>query len=139
MPTIHLEAQVSADELLDAVEQLAPPELDRFMSKVLALFARSKGPSLPPEEADLLLQINRDLPADLRARLRVLNEKREDGALTEEEHAELLRLNEAVEAFDVERLSNLSRLAQIRGVPLRELLDKLGIRGAAQGDIEAES
>ena len=82
MPTLHVEAEVSPDELLQAVDQLSMADLERFVSRVLALRARRVAPSLPPEEAALLVQINRGLPAELRARLRLLNERSEDEALT---------------------------------------------------------
>jgi hypothetical protein len=133
MPTIHLDAQVSPEELLDAVDQLGLPELDRFVAKVLALVARRKGPSLPPEEADLLLQINQGIPAELRARLHALGEKREDETLTPDEHQELLLLNDQVEALEATRLEQLTRLAELRGVSLRALLDQLGIHRPNHG------
>ena len=82
MPTLHVEAEVSPDELLRAVDQLSIADLERFVSRVLALRARRVAPSLPPEEAALLVQINRGLPAELRDRLRLLDERCEDEALT---------------------------------------------------------
>src|SRR5262245_60587480 len=118
MATIPIEAPVSPDELLDAVERLATAELDGFVSRVLALQARRKAPSLPPEEAALLVQINRGLPAELRARLAQLDEKRENEELTPNEHAELLRLVSEVEDISAQRVENLSRIARLRGVTL---------------------
>ncbi len=128
MPTLHVETQVSSDELLQAVDQLETADLERFVSRVLALRARRAAPSAPPEEAALLLQINRGLPTEMRDRLGRLNEKSEDEALTPDEHAELLRLVAQVEALEVERIENLSRLARLRGVSLAALMDELGIR-----------
>jgi len=40
MPTIHLQAEVSRDALLEAVGQLSPPELDQFVAELLELRAR---------------------------------------------------------------------------------------------------
>lgn len=133
MPTIHLEANVSPSELLDAVEQLGTSELDRFVSQVLALHARRKAPSVPPDETSLLLEINRGLPPELRARLEQLGEKRENEALTADEHDELLRLVTQVEELDVRRIENLSRLAQLRGLSLGALMDRLGISPPGDG------
>lgn len=133
MPTLHVEAQVSPDELLEAVDQLGMPDLERFVSRVLALRARRAAPSLPAEEASMLVQINRGLPAPLRDRLGTLNEKREDEALTPAEHAELLGLVAQVEVLEVERIECLSRLARLRGVSLTTLMDELGIRPPADG------
>ncbi len=127
MPTIHLEAQVSPDELLTAVDQLGMADLDRFVSHVIALLARRRGPGLPAEEADLLLQINRGIPAELRARLDELDVRREAEMLTPGEHEELRSLIARVEELEGQRVERLSRLAQLRGVSLSALMDTLGI------------
>ena len=128
MPTLHVETHVSSDELLQAVDQLDTADLEQFVSRVLALRARRAAPSVSPEAAALLLQINRGLPAEMRDRLGQLNEKSEDEALTPDEHTELLGLVARTEAFEVERIENLSRLAHLRGVSLTALMDELGIR-----------
>jgi hypothetical protein len=94
---------------------------------------RGPAPSLPAEEAALLIQINRGLPPALRARLGTLNEKCEDEALTPDEHAELLGLVAQVQALEVERIESLSRLARLRGVALTALMDELGIRPPDDG------
>jgi hypothetical protein len=133
MPTIHLEAQVSPDELLEAVDQLGTDELDRFVSQVLVIQARRKAPGLPPEQAALLQQINRGLPADLRDRLERLEEKRESEILTPDEHAELLRIVAQVEGLEAQRVETLSRLACLRGTSLPTLMDELGIRPPDSG------
>jgi hypothetical protein len=133
MPTLHVEAEVSPDELLQAVDRLGTADLERFVSRVLTLRARRAAPSVPKEEAALLLQINRGLPAEMRDRLERLNQKCEDEALTPDEHAELLGLVAQVEALEVERIERLSRLARLRGVSLTALMDELGIRPPDDG------
>jgi hypothetical protein len=133
MPTLHVEAQVSPDELLEAVDQLGTADLELFVSRVLALRARRAAPSLPPEEAALLLQINQGLPAELRDRLALLQAKSEDESLTPGEHAELLALVPPVEALELQRIEALSKLARLRGVPLTALMDDLGIQPPNDG------
>jgi hypothetical protein len=44
MTIIQVEAQVSTDELLKAVSQLSPPELEQFVFRILALEAQHKAP-----------------------------------------------------------------------------------------------
>lgn len=127
MPTIHIEAHVSPGELIAAVEQLGTAELDRFLSQLLALLARRRAPSLPTEEADLLLQINRGLPEDLRARLDELDARREAETLTGDEHAELIRLVARLEELEAQRIESMSRLAALRGVSLPALMRDLGL------------
>jgi hypothetical protein len=133
MPTLHVEAHLSADELLEAVDQLGMADLEQFVARVLALRARRAAPSAPPEEAALLAQINRGLPVELHARLGRLNEKCEDESLTPDEHAELLGIVGQVQALEAERIENLSRLARLRRVSLAALMDELGIRSPTDG------
>jgi hypothetical protein len=129
MPTVHIEANVSPGELLKAVDALDASELDSFVAEVLALQARRRAPSLPPDEADLLVRINEGLPDELRARYDALHAKQEAEALTPEEHEELLRVIARVEDLQAERVENLARLARLRGVTLAALMDSLGIQG----------
>lgn len=128
MPTIHLEAQVSPDDLLRAADQLGPAELERFASQVLTLLAHRRAPSLSADETQLLQTINQGIPAPLRERYEALRVRRDEGRLTLEEHAELLQLSDAIEASDVRRLEHLDKLARLRGVSLQAIMDSLGIR-----------
>jgi hypothetical protein len=130
MLTVHLEAQVSPEQLLKALDQLSAADLERFFVHLLALRAQRKAPALRPEESELLLKINQGLPPDLRDRYEVLGDRRRSEALTPDEHHELLELTDRVEALEAERAANLARLAQLRGVPLAALLDSLGIHAA---------
>ncbi|MFO0760863.1 MAG: hypothetical protein U0359_30580 [Byssovorax sp.] len=128
MPTIHLEASVSPDDLLRAAEQLASAELERFASQVFALLAHRRAPSLSREETDLLQAINEGLPPEVAERYAMLIDRRDEGTLTPEEHAELLRIGDEVELRDARRAEHLVELARVRGVSLDELMETLGIR-----------
>jgi hypothetical protein len=127
MPTINIQADVSVDVLVKAVEQLSETELRQFTSQVLALNAKRTAPSITQEEAELLLHINSRLPEDIQRRYDELIAKRDAETLSEEEHAELLRLTKQVEAFDVARVKSLSKLASRRGVTLSTLMRQLEI------------
>lgn len=131
MSTIHVDAQVSPDELLKAVDQLAPPELESLLARVLAVRARHQAPCLPASEAALLLQINQGLPTPLRQRYAELIGKRRNESLTPEEHTELLRLTTEVENLEASRVRSLAELAQLRQTTLSALLDDLGIQAPA--------
>jgi hypothetical protein len=133
MATIVLQAQISPDDLLKAADQLSLTELEQFLANLLALRARRRAPGLPPEEAELLLQINRGIPSETRAQYEDLLTKREAETLTPEEHEELLKLVEQVEALQAERAEHLASLSRLRGVPLGALMDDLGIRRADDG------
>jgi hypothetical protein len=66
---------MSLDELIKAADSAQPTlrerldatELDLLLQQVVYLRARRKTPVLPEDEAQLLLKINRGIPADLLA------------------------------------------------------------------------
>ncbi|MBW4645234.1 MAG: hypothetical protein KME23_19945 [Goleter apudmare HA4340-LM2] len=53
MSTVKVEVQLSAEDLLKAIEQLSQVDLEQFVSQVLALQARRKAVNLPPVEAEI--------------------------------------------------------------------------------------
>jgi len=131
MPTVQLKAELSADDLLQAVGQLDPTELHQFVLRVLALRARRQAPSLPCSESELFQQINEGLPQPVWERSKGLIEKRRQQTLTGEEHEELIRLTDQVEKQEAKRAEALVALAQLRHVSLTQLLTELGIRPPA--------
>jgi hypothetical protein len=133
MPTIHLQAEVSRDALLEAVEQLSPPELDQFVAEVLKLRSRRGPARLGAPESELLSRINRGFPDGLGGRYAELIARRRDESLTPEEHQELLQLTAESERIEGDRLSALAELARLRGIPLRALMDDLGIPTPSDG------
>ena len=128
MPTVQITAQASTDELLRSVASLPAAELEQFVTRVLALRARLKAPTIPDQEANLLHKINIGLSAIQQQRFADLNLKRQEETLTDEEHQELLVLIEEMEAKNVERIQSLSLLAQLRQVSLTTLMQNLGIK-----------
>jgi hypothetical protein len=128
MATLHIEAQLSSDDLLKAMEKLETPELERFVSLLLDLKARRSAPSLPSREAELLAKINQGLPAALTSRYHELIDKRRAGTIGADEYEELLRLTDEVETLHAQRIENLADLARLRGVPLAGVMQQLGIQ-----------
>jgi hypothetical protein len=122
MPTI----EVSRTDLLQAVAQLSPQELEAFVADVLAL--RADLTAGGASETDLLRRIRHSLPDDVRRRFRELNGKRRADTLTPDEHAELLRLIDQVENSDAERVRALAQLARLRKKSLAEVMQELGIQ-----------
>lgn len=76
-------------------------------------------------ETELLSRINQGLPEDASHRYHELMTKRRAGALTPEEHRELLRLTDTDEALQAERARYLADLARLRGVSLSVLVESL--------------
>lgn len=120
-------AQPSVTELIENAARLDAGEFDHFFNKVLTLRAQRDTLVLSKEESNLLKKINHGFPAEKWRRLDLLNEKVEDGELTEAEQTELEMLIESYEKYTTKRVKYLGQLASIRRVPLQELMQQLGI------------
>ena len=131
MPVIQVEAQLRTDELLKAVGQLNQPDLEQFVSQIIALRAKRQAPSLPRDESELLLKINAGVPSDIKERYNTLIAKREAETLTPDEYEELLQLTQQVENLQVRRVECLAELARLRGTSLTALMHNLGIQPSA--------
>jgi hypothetical protein len=128
MAVISIQAKLTTEELLDALEQLEPKEAEKVWRHLLHLQARRRAPHLSEREAELLREICRDKRPGFQERFDGLNAKRRAFTLTPEEHEELLRLVDESEAFTVRRLEALTELAQLRRVSLRALMKQLGLK-----------
>ena len=127
MSTIKVEVQLSSEELLKAVEQLSLPDLERFVSQIIALQAQRRATSLPQAEAELLLKINQGISSDTQKYFDELIAKRQAETLTPDEHKELLHLTEEIEKLQAQRIEYLVELARIRRISITELMKNLGI------------
>lgn len=121
-------ANLSADELLTAIQRLDMREIEQLLSRIFQLKAELSAPNLSSSETDLLLQINRGLPEDEAHRYRELMDKRRAGMLTPSEYQELLRLTETAEALQARRVRSLAELARLRGTSLSALVEELGLQ-----------
>lgn len=124
MPTI----QIEKEQLLNAVLQMPRSELEEFVRKVFSLKAREYAPALSERESELLLQINRGLPAQTRKRLNELIEKRQSHTIQQDELQELRQITDQIEKSDAERLKWLIELAALRNLPLDDLINQLGLK-----------
>jgi len=123
-----LKTQPSFDDLLNAVENLETPELERFTALVLSLRARRVAPNLPLQETELLEKINQGLPAALWSRYHELIAKRRAETIASNEQAELLSLTDEVETLHAQRIEQLAELARLRGISLAALMEQLGVQ-----------
>jgi hypothetical protein len=133
MPTVQVKAQLSMDDLLQAVKQLKPSELEGFAWQIIALLARRKAPGLSKQESALLVKINQGIPPHMQDRYDELISKRQSETLSAEAYDELLQLTAQIEKLDVERLEDLKELACIRQTSLTALMEKLDIQTPAYG------
>ena len=128
MAVVSVQAQLTMQQLLDAIGKLEPGELEAVTRKALQLQAQHNAQSRFQREAELLDIIFRKKPAAFRRRFDRLNAKRKAFQLTLAEHEELLRLIDEVQAFDVRYVAALAELAKLRQVSLPELMEQLGIK-----------
>jgi predicted DNA-binding transcriptional regulator YafY len=131
MPTINIAAQLTPGNLLDAVGQLNPEELETFVSEVLALRNRRLSPSLDKTESELFEIINQGMPEETQHRFAQLKARLQADAMTPEEQAEFLQITDQREKQNVRRVEALVALAQHRGVTVHQLMEQLGIKTAA--------
>jgi hypothetical protein len=127
------QSKLTTEDLLAAIEQLEPAEIEKVSRRLLHLQARRKAPNLSEREAELLHEIYRAKRPGFQERFDELNARRRAFLLTPEEHEELLQLVEESEAFTVRRLEALAELAQLRQVPLPALMKQLGLQAPAVG------
>ncbi len=129
MTTIQVETQLSLKTLLQGLTQLSLDELQAVSKQASLLRARHFAPSLPKEEAQLLLKINQGVvPEKTSIQCAVLSEKSRQGGITDEEQTQLNGLVDEIELLNAERIGYLVKLAQLRQTTLPALMDELEIK-----------
>ena len=126
MTTIHVQTQLSLDDLLHGLRQLDLNGLERVERETALLRAQQLAPNLPQAEADLLFKINQGVvPTKTRTRCAALTAKARQGTITPNERAELMKLVDEIELRNAERMGHLTRLASLRQLPLDVLMQRL--------------
>jgi exoribonuclease R len=123
--------EVSAEQLLRAVERLPQQELETFVAQILVLRAQRSAPHLDQEETALLLQINAGISPELQRRFNELVAQRELETISPAALTELIQITDEIEQRDAQRLAALIELAQHRQTTVPNLMAELGIRPPA--------
>jgi hypothetical protein len=131
MPVVQLNAELSFDQLVNAVTQLPQAEFQKFLHTVDRIHPLHEEHRLSSREAELLQKINQGIPAVVQQRYDALIEKRDARELTPEEYQELLGLTDRVELLDAQRMEQIVELAHLRNQPLHMLLEELGMSPSA--------
>lgn len=125
------QATITVDARLAEAYNQAPAaqrkEILQTIKQMLLGTTKTKAPRLSKKETELFLIINQGLPADQQKRIDELTEKMEFESITDAEHAELLRLTDAMEMAQVKRLKAVAELAKVRNVSLSEMMRQLGM------------
>jgi len=107
----------------DLVDQLPDSSLQRAIALLEALQPPVAAPHPSPEaETELLAIIQWRLPPEEQTRLDYLRQRSETDALSPSEHQELLVYSDLLEQHDAQRAAALIQLAQLRQVPLEQVL-----------------
>ncbi|TYQ28301.1 STAS/SEC14 domain-containing protein [Pseudanabaena sp. UWO311] len=131
MSQITVQTQLPFEQLIQTVEQLDASELEQLIAQAIRVQTKRKTLSLPKDQSLLLQQITQCIPNQLQERYDLLIGKRQDNALTDEEYQELINLGEHIEAIDVKRLENLTKLAKLRQISLNELIQDFQLQPQA--------
>lgn len=103
-------------------------DIDVYLSKIIE--RQFQTTRLDKTETDLLESINLGIGSDVWERYAILKDKRDAEILTPDEHQELIGISDSIELANVERIKNLIKLAEYRNIPLRTLMQELGIKAA---------
>lgn len=88
---------------------------------------------LNPEEKErrLLEKISLGIPVATWKRYNYLKALRDNEQLDPEEHTELIHISDQIEEANAERMKHMIELAELKQVPLKELMKSLGIKAGA--------
>ncbi len=86
-------------------------------------------PKLDKRESELLQKISLGLSADFWEKYRALVATKESRLLTETERETFIGMTDQIEAANAGRMKYLIELAQLRQIPLLQLMAQLGIKG----------
>lgn len=124
---ITKQVDLGLEDILNGISELDTKDLEKFMQRIGHLIARRKVAHLPERESQLLMKINKAIPATLQKRYEILLTKNREETITEIEHEELLKIIDKVEIKNAERLENLIELSRIRNISLDILMRQLHI------------
>ena len=118
----------SVQHLLGNFSDLPLKDIEFFIKELNALVVRKRNDDTQKRDKFLLRKINESvLSEEVLQRYSVLQEKIELSTLSDIEHKELLQLVEKEEKVRNRRFQYLIELAQLRGISLPELMQKLGL------------
>ena len=125
---VSVQARVTTEEIMAALEQLNAADADKVTLRLLHLQARRRAANLSASETELLLEIYCAKRPGFQVRFDLLNSKRRAFTLNQEEHEELLSLVDESETFASRRVAAIGQLAALREVPVAKVMKQLGLK-----------
>ena len=132
--SITIQLSPELEERLRESAAEAGMNVDQYVIEILKGSVKP-GPSieLSPEEKErrLLQKINLGIPVATWKRYNYLKSLRDNEQLDPEEHVELIRISDQIEEANAERMKYLIELSKLKQVPLKELMNSLGIKAGS--------
>lgn len=128
MEKIQIQVNSNIQSLIGGFSEMPLHDLETFISGLNALVIRKRVADKGKRDKALLLKINQTvLPEQTLERYVFLQDKMELESLSETEYKELLTLVHQEEKIRNKRFQFLLELAQLRDIPLTELMNNLGL------------
>jgi hypothetical protein len=114
--------------LLGSFSEMPLRDLERFISELNALVVQKRVTDKGKQDKALLLKINQAiLPEPTMEKYVALQEKMEDGNISDAEYQDLLVIVSKEEKIRNKRIQYLIELSLLRGVSLQVLMNDLGL------------
>lgn len=125
--TVVLDLPPEMESKMQELAQAEGIDVSALVRDTMAARLREYDPARSLTERDLLTRINRGFPEAFWDRYRQLIAKRRAETMTHEEQQEAIRMSDQLEAWRVERLQYLIKLAEIRHTSVDALTEEMGL------------
>lgn len=125
--TVVLELPPEMESKMREVAQAEGLNLPALVRETMAARLRQYDPSRFLTESELIARINRGFPEAFWDRYRLLTARRQAETMTLEEQQEAIGMSDHLEAWNVERLQYLIKLAAMRHTSVGALMQELGL------------
>lgn len=128
MTNAQIQSNPNLQNLIGGFTEMPVPDLESFINGLNALLTRKRVTDSSKRNKFLLQKINQSiLPEQTLERYTFLQDKMELKNLPETEYQELLNLVAQEEKIRNKRFKYLLELAQLRDIPLTQLMNQLGL------------
>lgn len=122
--SITLQLGLDIEQKLQKITTEKGVNLEEFLAELITEHIENT----PTEEEELLEKIQQGVTIDKWHRYYELKEKRISETLNQNEHQELIVIYNAIETANAERMIHLVQLSKLRNIPVRQLMEDLGIK-----------
>jgi DNA repair photolyase len=105
-------------------------ELNQYISQFLENTFSNESPAnstVSEKEAMLLQKINLDISPEMWELYLKLKEKRQKNKISSRENTQLVAITNEIEMANARRITVLAELSKIRNIPIRVLMEQLGL------------